>query len=203
MKKRLFLASGSASRKKLLTDAKIPFELIAHDADESTVSLDASLKEVVQNIAILKMDHILMPDSLKADEEIYVLTADTLTVTSEGAVLGKPTSRKHALEMLQGCRKDNATVGSGFCLEKRIFVDGSWIAVKRILGYNEASCLFDVSDRDSDFYLNNIPFLDVSGGVTIEGFGNQFLKDVQGSYSSIIGLPMFEIREALIEVGFL
>lgn len=203
MQKRLFLASGSASRKKLLTDAKISFELIAHDADESTVSLDAPLQDVVQNIAILKMDHILMPDNLKADQEIFVLTADTLTVTFDGSFLGKPTSREHAVEMLRACRKDNATVGSGFCLEKRICVDGVWVAEKRVLGYNKASCLFDVSDRDIDFYLDNIPFLDVSGGVTIEGFGNQFLKNVQGSYSSIIGLPMFEIREALIEVGFL
>jgi len=203
MKKILFLASGSASRKKLLTDAHIPFRHISHDADETQCPLDRPLPEVLSELAQLKMDHIVMPDELSTDDEIFILTGDTLTVTAEGEFLCKPKDRADAVRMLKSCRKDHATVGSGFCLEKRVFIDGAWKQEKRILGYNEARCLFDVADRDIDFYLDNIPFLTVSGAVTIEGFGNQFLRDVQGSYSSIVGLPMFEVRQALIEIGFL
>lgn len=203
MKKTLFLASGSASRKKLLTDAQIPFQQISHNADESQCPMEGPLRDVVQKLAVLKMDHIMMPDNLDVDQEIYILTSDTLTVTAEGEFLCKPISREDAVRMLKSCRKGHAKVGSGFCLEKRIFVNGAWKREQRILGFNEASCLFDVSARDVDFYLDNVPFLSVSGGVTIESFGNQFLKDVQGSYSSIIGLPMFDLRNALFEVGFL
>jgi septum formation protein len=203
MNKTLFLASGSASRKKLLTDAKIPFQIVSHDADESQCPMEGSLEDVVTKLAVLKMDHIVMPDNLDTDQEIFILTSDTLTVTAEGEFLCKPTSREDAVRMLKSCRQGHAKVGSGFCLEKRIFVEGVWKTEQRILGFNEASCLFDVPERDVDFYLDNAPFLSVSGGVTIESFGNQFVKDVQGSYSSIIGLPMFDIRNALFEIGFL
>ena len=57
-------------------------------------------------------------------------------------------------------------------------------------------------DNWIDIYLEKTPYLDVSGGMAIEKYGNQFLKTVQGSYSTIIGLPLFEVREALEKLGF-
>lgn len=41
-----------------------------------------------------------------------------------------------------------------------------------------------------------------AGALFVEGFGAQFVKEVNGSYSAIIGLPMFEVREALEQIGF-
>ena len=203
--KRLFLASGSAGRKKLLSESLIDFEVVDQDADESEVSLDAPLQEVVQNLAQLKMGHVILPDDVQEDQELFILTADTLTVGHDGKYLGKPKNREHAIDMIKSHRGRMTLTGTGFCLEKRIYVDGSWKAEKQILGYVEGGCDFHVSDADLDFYLDNIPFLKVSGGVSLgKGrFSHQFCKAVEGSYSAIIGLPMFEVRQALVEIGFL
>ena len=203
--KRLFLASGSDGRKKLLTDSLISFEVVSQDADESTVSLDASLKEVVQGLAQLKMNHVHLPNDIEENQELFILTADTLTVGKDGSFLGKPQSRDHAVEMIKGHRGRMTVTGTGFCLERRIFIDGELKVDKRINGYAEGSCLFEVDDSSIDFYLDNIPFLKVSGGVALGkgSFSQQFLKEVRGSYSAIIGIPMFELRKALQEVGFL
>ena len=204
MKKRLFLASGSAGRRALLADALIPFEVINQDADESEISLDAPLKAVVQNLAQLKIDHVILPADLSVDQEIFIVTADTLTVGADGLFLGKPTSREHAVEMIVGHRGRLTLTGTGFCLEKRICVDGVWVAEKRILGYGEGYCGFEVSDEHIDFYLDRIPFLTVSGAVALgEGyFSQQFVREIQGSYTAIIGLPLFEVRQALQIIGF-
>lgn len=203
--KRLLLASGSDGRKKLMSEALIPFEVVTQDADESVVSLDDPLKVVVQNLARLKMDHVVLPEDLKNDQEIFIITADTLTVGHDGFFLGKPKSREHAIEMIKSHRGRLTLTGTGFCVEKRICIDGVWKTDNVLMGYAEGACAFEVSDENIDFYLDNIPFLTVSGGVALgKGhFGQQFLKEVQGSYAAIIGLPMFELRQALIEVGFL
>ncbi len=50
------------------------------------------------------------------------------------------------------------------------------------------------------FYKSKFP--GASGAVAIEDYGAQFLKTVDGSHSAIIGLPLFELREALDELGF-
>jgi septum formation protein len=205
MKKRLFLASGSAGRRALLADAGIPFEVVDQDADESQVSLDAPLKTVVQNLAELKMDHVIFPRDIQPDQEIVIITADTLTVGPDGRFLGKPTSREHAVEMIRGHRGRSTLTGTGFCVEKRICVRDRWVAKTRILGYSEGYCRFEVGDEHIDFYLDRIPFLTVSGAVALGAgyFSHQFVQEIKGSYASIIGLPLFEVRHALQAVGFL
>ena len=52
-------------------------------------------------------------------------------------------------------------------------------------------------------YLNSFERYDqVSGGISVEGYGAQFLQTVDGSYSAILGLPMYELRLALEKLGF-
>jgi septum formation protein len=203
MKKRLLLASGSAGRKQLLTDSLIPFEVIDQTADESQCLLNGSLQQAVQDLAQLKMSHVILPKDIERDQELFILTADTLTLGVDGSFLGKPTSRDHAVEMIRNHQGRLMVTGTGFCLEKRTCLDGIWTTQKRILGYAEGGCFFEVSDQDLDFYLAHVPFLTLSGAASIRSFGQQFVKEIRGSYSAIVGLPMFEIRQSLEEVGFL
>ncbi len=67
MKSTLYLASGSQSRKKLLEVANIPFTLISQNADESQCSLQQPLEMLVQEIAELKMDHVILPAGNEGD----------------------------------------------------------------------------------------------------------------------------------------
>jgi septum formation protein len=72
----------------------------------------------------------------------------------------------------------------------------------------ESKCVFEVPHELIDWYLEKLDILDglsytnVSGAMAIEGVGSQFVKSIDGSYTAIVGLPLFELRQALTELGF-
>lgn len=197
----LYIASNSASRKSLLKQAKIPCQVIRQEADESLVSRDQPFTDIVCQIACLKMANVDIPLAKYENEICFILTSDTMGLTREGRVLGKPKDRSEAISMLEGSRLGSLTV-TGYCLRKMKFNNGVWQVVKEIIDFDEADLVFDVPDEFIDFYLDNIPYLEVSGAISIEGFGGQFCKSVKGSYESIIGLPIYKIRQNLYELGF-
>jgi septum formation protein len=198
----LYVASNSASRKRILEQAVIPFQIINQDADESLISTDQSLQDVVTQIAMLKMQHAQIPRG-KIDGAIcFVVTADTLGQTASGRVLHKPIDRQDAISMLQDVRSGMTLTLTGFCLRKMQWRDGAWIVLREIIDCDQAESLFNVSDEFIDFYLEHVPFLSVNGAISIEGFGGQFLQSVNGSYESVVGLPIFKLRKALFDCGF-
>ena len=197
----LYIASNSASRKKLLEQAHIPFQVIDQDADESLISTKQPLHDIVKQIAMLKMQHAQIPAGKHEGDICFVLTADTLGLTTGGRVLCKPIDRNDAISMLQESRQGTLTV-TGFCLRKLQWQMNAWIVIQEIIDCDQADSVFDVSDEFMDFYLDTIPFLSVSGAISIESFGGQFLKSVHGSYEAVVGLPMFKIRQALFDIGF-
>lgn len=197
----LHIASNSASRKRLLEQAHIPFVVIEQDADELQVDQTQELSQVVMQIAQLKMMHAQIPTGHTEGQVLFALTADTLGLTLSGRILYKPVDRSDAISMLKESRLGTRTV-TGFCLRKFVWQNNSWVVDQEVVDYDDSTSVFDVADEFLAFYLDAIPFLSVSGAISIEGIGGQFLKSVNGSYESIIGLPMFKIRKALFEFGF-
>ncbi len=197
----VYIASNSASRKKLLEQARIPFQVIDQNADESSVSTDQSLSDIVMQIAVLKMQHAQIPAGQTEGEICFVLTADTLGLTVSGRVLCKPVDRKDAVSMLVDSRQGTMTA-TGFCLRKMQWQNNAWVIMQEIVDFDQAHSVFDVPHEFMDAYLDSIPFLTVSGAISIEGIGGQFVKSVDGSYETIVGLPMFKIRESLCDFGF-
>ncbi len=200
MKNTLFLASQSPSRRMLLTQAQIPFMLLEQWANEQECDWNLPLSELVQSIARHKMEKLLMPAGIEG-QECFVLTADTLTLNPMGAKLGKPASREDAVAMLKSVR-NGASVGTGFCLDKKLFGNGSWQTSERIISFVQADLIFNVPDEWIDEYLNNSLALSCAGSITIESYGSRFLQSVNGSYSTIIGLPIYELQETLKKLGF-
>lgn len=195
----LYLGSTSTSRQMLLRLAGIPFIVALQSADESLCDWNLPLQKAVESIACYKMEHVLLPEG---DENriCFVLTADTLTENSEGKLEGKPIDRNDAITKLKNARKGVCT-GTAFCLERRVYKAGEWHCQTRTLRYAQARYVFNVPDDAIAFYLDNAPFIG-SGAIAIEGFGNQFLEYIDGSYSAVVGLPMYEVRVALLELGF-
>lgn len=197
--KTLYLGSSSQSRQMLLREAHIPFILVNQSADETKCDWGMSLQQVVEHIALYKMEHVILPQG-KEGEIGFVLTADTLTENAAGKLEGKPVDRQDAIEKLKSSRNGVRT-GTAFCLERRIYKDGAWHLDVHVLKYVEASYRFNVPNEAIDFYLDNVPVVG-SGAIAIEGFGNQFLEKIDGSYSAVVGLPMFELRSELARLGF-
>lgn len=200
MNNTLFLGSSSRSRQQLLTDARIPFKLVFQDADETVCDWNMPLQHVVERIACYKMEHVRMHEG-REGEVAYVLTADTLTQDVSGAIHGKPIDTADELLKLRAIRH-GATVGTAFCLDKKRVQDGQWIVEHRIIRYASATCVFDVPDYWVERYVAAEQGSGASGGMRIEGFGSLFLQSITGSYTAVVGLPLFELRQALEELHF-
>jgi len=202
MNNKLFLGSHSQSRQRLLKEAQIPFQVVGHTLDETKCDWSSvAFRELVAQIALNKMEHVIMPEGQEGGQISFFLTADTLCMTKNGDIQGKPKDRADAIEKLKAAR-GGAQVATAFCLDKRVFKFGQWEVTKRVQQVVGAEYSFEVSDEWIDLYLEKSLGLSGSGAIAIEGFGDQFLKMVHGSYSAIIGLPMFELRESLKEIGF-
>lgn len=201
MKNILFLASNSAARKSLLAQADIPFQIISQNADESLCDMNRQLSLVVSELAQLKMNHAIFSQGQSQGQIIFVITADTLTKDIHGTLHGKPSDRQDAIRILKLCRA-GTIIGTAFCLQKLRWQDDSWQVVESIIEYEQATCIMNVPDEFLDFYLNRIPFLTISGAIDIAGIGDQFLEEIDGSYSAVLGLPMCKVRQSLFKLGF-
>lgn len=197
----LLLASQSRARRNLLSEAEIPFVQIEQSADENACDWNLPLQKLVTSIAKHKMGQVIMPPGTR-NKELYVLTADTLTEDMRGLVLGKPKNREHAMDMLRSVRAGTTRVGTAFCLEKKVYRFEQWQIAEQIIDYVEAKCIFSVPENKLHDYLDNSPALSCSGAFTLEGYGAQFFKSIDGSYTTILGLPMCELRKALEKIGF-
>lgn len=196
----LLLGSTSASRQKLLSDAKIPYTLVHQSADESQCDWGLPLQQLVESIALYKMEHLKMPAG-KEGERVFVLTADTLSQDSTGAISGKPIDKDDAIAKIKAARNGMRT-GTAFCLDKKIFNAGSWQVERRIIRFVDAHYCFSIPDVWIERYLSHSLGLKASGAIAIEEYGSLFLESVQGSYTTIVGLPLFQVRQALEELGF-
>jgi septum formation protein len=200
MHNKLLLGSKSRSRQQLLRDANIPFEIVEQDAQEGSCNWGLPLVKLVEQIALYKMDHVKLP--IGHDGQFcFVLTADTLSQDADGTIQGKPIDHADAIEKIKSART-GSIIATAFCLDRKIYQGGRWEIEKRIIRVVTAGYLFVVPDDWIEYYLKYSQGFISSNAIAVEGYGAQFLKQVSGSYSVIVGLPMFELREALGELNF-
>ncbi len=199
-KRKLFLGSSSQSRQMLLNQINIPFEVIGHTADEDLISRDAPFYEVLAAIARYKMDHVALLVGNEGDVA-FVLTADSMGRDGQGTIHGKAKDREDALHKLKMLGQ-HAETATAFCLDRRFFKNGAWILQERIEKVVGARYKFIVPENWIDRYFENSTALIVSGAIAIELYGSQFLESIDGSYSTVVGLPLFELRCALEKLGF-
>lgn len=197
----LYFGSKSAPRRMLLEEAQIPFAVVGQDADESQCDWGLPLPQLVLSIALYKMQHVILPPGKEEKDICFVLTADTMSHDKAGKIHGKPTDRNDAISKIKAAR-DGSFLCTAFCIDRKVWRNGAWKTDERIADIVSAEFSFIISDEWINTYLENTPFLDVSGGMAVEKYGNQFLKVMHGSYATIIGLPLFEVREALEKLGF-
>lgn len=205
----LLLASKSLSRKNLLEKSHIPFLLIKQKINEDNIDFDLSLEENVKNIAISKINQVDINyenfnHKLLNKEIKFILAADTLGQDSNNTILGKPKDYNDAVSKLITLKNKVNFCATAFVLDKRVYdlSTNSWITKDRVIKVVRSEYIFIIPDYYIDYYLKNSNALSASGAISIENLGMQFLKCVNGSYSSILGLPLFELREELERLNF-
>ncbi len=200
MKNILLLGSKSQSRKQLLQEAQISFKVIPQEAKEEECDWGLPLVKLVEHIALHKMDHVSLEKG-EEDERAFVLTADTLSQLPDGTIQGKPTDKDDAIAKIKAART-GSRLATAFCLDRKIVEDGLWKLDKRIVHVVTADYFFDVPDSWIERYLESSRGFTSSNAIAVEGYGAQFFKEMSGSYSTIVGLPMFEVRQALDSFDF-
>lgn len=180
--------------------SRIQFTLLEQFADEAICKVGLSLQQQVKAIAEQKMAHVILPTVLPGSV-IFVLTADTMCQDNDGVIIGKPDDRNHAHEMIKKCR-EGFTASTGFCIEKKQWDGKIWVVLDHVVEVVSSQYVFDIPDDLIDFQIDCMDTMNCAGGATVEDFGMQFFKTVHGSYSNILGLPLYEIRQTLVVLNF-
>ncbi|MFC1894833.1 Maf family protein [Candidatus Dependentiae bacterium] len=201
----LYLGSKSKPRRKLLELSQIDYKILEHKSDECGIDIKHDFDNYVLSIAQEKMDHLVLPDVQKIKEDfIFVLTADTLVKsTKSNQILCKPKDLNDAKRMLTILYNEPVRVVTGCCLEKKILKSNEWETEEKQYWTTDAIVEFCVEPKDFDKYFCNLPdfIYSCSAGI-IEGYGQSFFKSINGSYTTVLGLPLYQLRQKLKEMGF-
>lgn len=186
---RVILASASPRRQALLRQIGVACQVCPQDIDE-TRRPDEAPKVYVRRMADEKAEAAL---GSGADTESAVIVASDTSVVCEGAVLGKPETEAEAVSMLQLLAGREHQV-----LTAVTVADAS----HRAQALSESKVLFrEIPDAEARRYWQSGEPLGKAGGYAIQGLGAVFVKTLVGSYSGVMGLPLFETARLLAEFG--
>jgi len=184
--KNLILASASPRRSELLTQIQLVHTIQVADIDETPL-LNESPMDYVLRVAHEKSLAICK----QQNENTIVLAADT-SVVLDGEIMGKPDDLEHALAML------SALSGKTHKVYSAVSIRGEKI--------QECVCISDVtfrrlSEQEIINYWHTGEPADKAGAYAIQGLGSVFVQSIQGSFSGIMGLPLFETAQLLANEG--
>lgn len=183
---RLILASCSPRRSELLKRIGLSFDTYAPKVDETCV---LPAEEAVMHLSQLK--------AIAAAEAYpccFVLAADTL-VSCDGVVLGKPADHNDAICMLHLLSGRTHQVYTGITV---ISPDG------RVFSDRDRTDVTFVSLTDDEIlsYVHSGEPMDKAGAYALQGRAGMWINHLNGSDSSVIGLPLYLVRSLLLRAGF-
>lgn len=184
----IYLASRSPRRRDLLNQLGVRFAVLDVAIDETPrageppAALARRLATGKAEAGRARLDRATVP----------VLGADTIVVLDE-EVLGKPRDRADARELLGRLSGRCHQVLSAVALAH---ADGTAVRLSE-----SRVCFRDLSSDECDAYAATGEPLDKAGGYAIQGRAAAFVRDLKGSYSCVVGLPLYETAELLHEAG--
>ena len=177
LKQTLILASSSPRRKELLEDLQIPF-VVRQSNVEETFNPTLPPEEVVMDLAKRKAEAI---EAKEAD--VFILAADTICFAN-GAILGKPSSRTEAYQMLSQLSGSLHSIYTGVAILK----NGQCSTF-----FEKTDVLFwELTDEEINNYLDTGEPFDKAGAYGIQGVGRILVKAIYGDYFTVVGLPFLE-----------
>jgi septum formation protein len=191
MLNKIILASKSKVRKEILDKHEILCEVKPSNVDEDVVKEtlikeSASPEIISKNLAELKANKI----SLKETDKL-VLGADSV-IDLNGELISKPESREEALEILKKLNGKKHNLISSVCISKNgsmiwNYTDKAELTMKNFLEHDLKTYLSKISDEA--LYAYNV--------YQIEGEGRNLFLNIAGDENTIMGLPVFKIKEYL------
>lgn len=183
---RIILASKSPRRKQLLEWAEIPFDVMVKETDEM---YPATLSIEKVPVYIARNKTLAVKEELSHDR--LILAADTIVVLN-GKVIGKPTSKENAVQILSELSGQVHQVITGVVLLR----DDTEMAFADITEVE----FHHLSDQQIEFYVNKYKPYDKAGAYAIqEWIGVVGIKRVKGDFYNVMGLPVSRVVKAINE----
>lgn len=182
----LLLASNSPRRKELLTQLGYQFDIVKIDVDESYPS-DLKPHEIAEYVSAKKAK------AFDVNENEILLTSDTI-VALDQKILLKPIDENEAFEMIKSLSGKVHQVYTAFTLKT---VDSE------ISKTSKTDVEFsEISDEEIKFYIKTYKPFDKAGSYGIqEWLGMTKIKNIFGSFYSVMGLPVDLVYEELKKLG--
>jgi septum formation protein len=186
--RQVLLASNSSRRRELLAQIGVCFGVVAVELDETPLSRETPEAYVLR----VAMDKARAGRTLTVGRwKLPVLAADTAVVV-EGRVLGKPRDRADGAAMVRLLAGRTHSVLTGVALVGEL--------EQQALSTSEVS-FRPIEPREIDAYWDTREPQDKAGGYAIQGVGAVFVSELRGSYSGVMGLPLFETARLLAGAG--
>lgn len=190
---RLILASRSAARRAMLTNAGVPF--IAEDAGVDEAAIKASLVGIDPADLALELARAKALAISRQDPEAWVLGSDQ-TLDFEGGMISKAPDLAVARDRLQGLRGRTHHLNSAAALANNGAVVWSAVDTARM-------SMRRFSDAFLDAYLEaeGEGLLGSVGCYRLEGMGSQLFDRVEGDYFTVLGMPLWPVLDELRRAG--
>ena len=184
----LVLASGSPRRKDMLTQMGLDFTVLVSDIDETRKEGELP-EDYVVRLAREKAKAVQEQNALNS--EVAVLAADTIVVHG-GHVYGKPIDYEHARRIWQSLSATKHQVITAVSL-----LVGKSMQVKVSVTDVEFAI---INETQMQRYWATGEPVDKAGAYAIQGFASAWVKQIYGSYSNVVGLPLREVNQLLTSV---
>ncbi len=191
------LASASPRRKELLTQVGLPFTCETSRVPEDGVN--GSPERITCTLAEKKVREVYSRIS-----PAWMLGTDTVVVVDhnvptgpEHTILGKPRDEDEAFRMLRLLSGMEHRVVSGFCI---ISPSGKTAHMESVTTRVRIKHLTDEEIRG---YIQTREPFGKAGSYAIQGIGSFLVTGISGSYTNVVGLPLYELIKALVNVGAL
>lgn len=183
---KIILASSSPRRRELLDQIQVSYEVLPVDIDESHI-LGETAEQFVKRLAVEKAQA-----GYQQKPHCFVLGSDTIVVINS-MILGKPENKAHAVEILSLLSGNTHQVMTAVAIHSDEYK-------ACVVSVSEVEFAELTSSQIEAYWETGEPE-DKAGAYGVQGIAAQFIKKIRGSYSGIMGLPLFETAQLLEKSG--
>ena len=203
----IYLASQSPRRQELLTQIGVKFELLLADPSEDAESLETQLPNepalvYVKRVTLAKLTAAKKRLYARGIDSVPILCADTTVALmledGKEIILGKPTDHQDAKRILQLLSGKTHQVHTAVAVLGRPHMNNDQ---PKLLVSSSQVTFKSLSDEEIDAYISSNEPMGKAGAYGIQGIGGCLISSISGSYSGIMGLPLFETSQLLNETG--
>lgn len=192
----IILASGSPRRKEILDLMGIEYQVITCDVEE--ISEETVPSRMVQGLASLKTEAVASSLARSNKKQaLIIIGADTM-VFYRGHALGKPKDAKDAARVLAMLSDDVHEVYTGVSI---LIINEAGEMDKLSFAVDTQVTVYPLSDRQIEEYIVTGEPMDKAGAYGIQGKFGLYIKEITGDYYNVIGFPIAQIYQALLQKG--